>query len=375
MIEDKPEIRTMHQDGRMVVCYMVSTPTTFDNPHARECRGITFDSAGSIVSRPLTKFFNVGEKESTLPQNIDWSSIVRVMDKRDGSMIHTVKTTPGESLYSSTAIFDVKSKKSFKSDVANAARAWIKQNSNYEMFCGFIASANKTAIFEWTSPGARIVLNYKNSELQLLHVRDNVTGEYSGVDALDSYATHFGIKVVESDKTTLAISSALSMGIIDPKLMFVDLVNTIEDVEGWVLQFKNGDMVKIKTNWYMQRHRVMTGLRTRDVVELVLSEEIDDVKAKLAAESLDLTKINEIENDVLKVIRSIINAAEDLYQKNKHLDRKTVAITNKENPYFGLLMKLFSGGEPNYKEYFARNFLSSYDLNLIQFTDSIAEAE
>ena len=56
----------------------------------RECRGICFDKSGKIIRRPFNKFFNVGQKEETLVQNMDWSIPHTVMDKRDGSMISAV---------------------------------------------------------------------------------------------------------------------------------------------------------------------------------------------------------------------------------------------------------------------------------------------
>ncbi|HTW70397.1 MAG TPA: RNA ligase [Acetobacteraceae bacterium] len=40
----------------------------------RECRGITFDAkTGAVIARKFHKFFNVGEREETLPHRIDWT--------------------------------------------------------------------------------------------------------------------------------------------------------------------------------------------------------------------------------------------------------------------------------------------------------------
>ena len=107
--------------GVTCFCYMVSAEGTFDSDWLRECRGITFDSVtGNVNGRPLTKFFNVNEKESTQVANLDWSKVVRVMDKRDGSMLTSVLTSDGVML---------KTKKTFTSDVAIAANKWMIRKS------------------------------------------------------------------------------------------------------------------------------------------------------------------------------------------------------------------------------------------------------
>jgi hypothetical protein len=84
LVKCKEEIREAHiGHGCTSFCYMVSGPDTFDSAAARECRGIVFDGP-DVVGRPLHKFFNVNEREETLLKNLDWSKVVRVMDKRDG---------------------------------------------------------------------------------------------------------------------------------------------------------------------------------------------------------------------------------------------------------------------------------------------------
>lgn len=98
-IEDNPQIRVKTEDnGMTVVCYMLQDEDTFSGTaeeYARECRGITFAPDRKIAARCLTKFFNIGEREDTQPHNIDWSRVVRIMDKRDGCLDgDTVLLTP-----------------------------------------------------------------------------------------------------------------------------------------------------------------------------------------------------------------------------------------------------------------------------------------
>ena len=52
-----------------------------------ECRGITFHPDGKIATRPMQKFFNVGETAELAPEKIIWEDVSRVMIKQDGSMV------------------------------------------------------------------------------------------------------------------------------------------------------------------------------------------------------------------------------------------------------------------------------------------------
>ena len=105
-IEGFPEIIVAEKDGYTVINYVVSTPDTWKRSGnadlanfyggyeawtiRRECRGLIFAEDGTIMSRPFHKFFNLGEKEETLPTAIDFGQEHRVMSKMDGSMIRPI---------------------------------------------------------------------------------------------------------------------------------------------------------------------------------------------------------------------------------------------------------------------------------------------
>ena len=78
-VSHKEEMRFSERNGFTVACYMFSSAGTFDDKWSQECRGIVFNSTGEVVSRPLHKFFNVNERESTLVANIPWDNIARIM--------------------------------------------------------------------------------------------------------------------------------------------------------------------------------------------------------------------------------------------------------------------------------------------------------
>jgi tRNA splicing ligase len=75
----------------IIVSYMIGNKELWDDPLARECRGITFDAeTGDCICTPFEKFFNVGEREETQEHVLPWNNIKHVYEKRDGSMLTPV---------------------------------------------------------------------------------------------------------------------------------------------------------------------------------------------------------------------------------------------------------------------------------------------
>lgn len=366
-VSHKEEIRESDLgNGLKCFCYMVSDNDTFNDAFSREARGIVFDSRGAVVGRPLHKFFNVNERPETQVGAIDWSKVVRVMDKRDGSMIHTVMTEDDIRL---------KSKKSFESPVAYSALLWLneaEQCRTVRWMIREIVGQNCTAIFEWTAPDARIVLHYPTPELRLLHVRDNYTGHYWPAEDVREIAERYGAGLV--DEPTFSGVSKENLG-----EYLLNLAKTIEGIEGWVVQFENGDMVKLKTDWYLKRHRSMTFLRERDIAEMVVDQNIDDLKSLLVGEGVDISQIVELENQVLSEIRNVERSVNTLVPPEDYkLERKEFVLKYRESagPLFGLLMNKYSGKHIDYVEYFRKNMLKQmYSLNQLNLMPSVAEVE
>ena len=378
-VADKAEIRFMEQPNGTTVCsYVVSCEGTFDGAYNREARGIVFDKEGRVISRPLHKFHNVNEKEATHVANLPWDRVTRVMNKRDGSMIHTVAVQSTRDQWPASWKFDLKSKKSFTSDVAVSAKQFLFDDlvehgkSKFATFCNHCVDRDLTAIFEWTAPTARIVVYYPNAGLQLLHIRDNHTGEYFTRRELEALAAEYDIPVVEHP------DEIQDMIACDPQ-MLLDHANVVEGIEGWVIQFDDGDMVKLKTKWYMERHRAMTFLRERDIARMVVNESIDDLKSLLVGEKADISRILEIERMVVADIDRLIDEVNTIFNEWKHLSRKDFAIkfgrAGLNTPVFPLLMQKFSGKEPDYKGYFERKFLPEFPLRQLNLVQSVAEVE
>lgn len=340
-VADKKEIRfSEHDNGVTIGCYVFMDSRTFDTTEALECRGIAFDRDGNVISRPLHKFFNVGEKPWLSPESLlERDDIIGVYEKLDGSMIATAWID--EQLH-------WRSKKSFTSDVVTLTKQLLTEpeQSAIEDFATIVADHGCTAIFELTHPDARIVVEQDRARLRLLHIRDNETGEYVLTDSANPFwrlIEDMGIPVVER------------MGI-DAKEAIASL-ETMTNCEGYVIQFANGDMCKLKCPWYRRLHRSITFLRERNIAELALCGELDDVKQSLVEAGVDLTAVLEVETRVKDALVSITEQVDAIYAEGNGLDRKSYAIKNKDHPLFSLAMSRYIGKELEVSDWYRKHRL------------------
>lgn len=360
ILEAKPELRLIDSGlGTLSVAYNISDRNTFKDPLACEARGITFDKeTGNIIGRPLHKFFNLGEREDTLKNNVDFSDIFSIWDKIDGTMI---------SLHRVNGNLAVKTKKSFLSNEAKRATQFLSkpENQNILKFCNELVD-EFTPVFEFTDPENTIVISHKKMDVVLLHVRHIKTGSYIPYNDPDLTALveKYNVKrlsplnLKQTEKGTLDIDSVLE-----------DL-KVIEGIEGYIMQFNDGRMIKIKSDWYNAQHRAEAGLRERDVVKMFLDGTLDDVKGALKTDGYDITKLESIESNVLAELNKMETYITEKVELLKGLDMKSAALKiNNEmpnNPLNGFVLISLRGKEPDLMTYFERNKLQDYSLAYLE---------
>ena len=268
-IEGRDEFVVAEKDGYTVINYNVMMADTFDCNIRRECRGIIFDTAtGDIIRRPFHKFFNVNEREETQDHVVDLSRPHAILEKLDGSMIAPFVVN-GQMIWGT---------KMGATDVAKPVEEFVKNNPQYIDFANLWIKRGCTPIFEWCSRKQRIVLDYKEDQLILTAVRNMHTGQYM------------------TDDVMMKFGGLLSYGITDIPVVrafepqtdmkaFLEYVRDLEDLEGFVVRFDDGHMLKLKCHWYLQIHKAKEAiLQDRNIVELILDEKLDDVKAHLPEE-------------------------------------------------------------------------------------------
>lgn len=254
-IDGRDEFVVKHDEaeGYRIINYLVNFEDTFpavtDRRTAllRECRGITFCAdTGVVLSRKFHKFFNIGERHETLPDNVDFTQPHIILEKLDGSMITFLVLRDG-SLRACT--------KMGLTDIAKQPDGFIARNPQYEAFIRDQITAGKTPMFEWCSRQQRIVIDYQVDRLVLTAIRDNVTGEYDLYQDMLKYRAD-GIDVIGIH------SGEISDG-----------------EEGYIVRFANGHMLKVKGAWYVMLHKTLDHLRhEKDVIRLILDDKLDDAK-------------------------------------------------------------------------------------------------
>ena len=126
---------------------------------------------------------------------------------------------------------------------------------------------------------------------------------------------------------------------------FLEYVHDLEDLEGFVVRFSDGHMLKLKCRWYLQIHKAKEAiLQDRNIVELILEEKLDDIKAHLPAEDRD--RLTRFENDFAHAFNGVVaNVLSAFFEiKASGIDRKTFAL-EKAQEYDGyvrpILFRIF----------------------------------
>lgn len=289
---------------------------------AYELRGLTFvwNKDGTLYNRFLLmdKFFNIDQVPDSAYSVVKNYKIKNIYNKEDGSVSSFIRLPNGE--------VKGRSKTSFVSDQAIEVQKIYDNDLNIKRFVDFCMDNDIIPIFEFVSPTNRIVVPYSNTDLILLRLRDNNTGEYLDID---DYSDHLdGVTVAATEETTLDdLISAKSV---------------VEGKEGWIVQFDNGKMVKIKTDWYFSLHGLYTSQinRENDVIKLILDETIDDVIPQL--EEVKRKEIEEMIDIVNSEINYIFNEL-NLLLKSWNGDRKEFALENRKHPLFSVAMSVIDG--------------------------------
>lgn len=276
-IEGRDEFIVAERDGYTVINYVVSTGETWKRDGnaelanyyggyeawtiRRECRGLIFYPDGRIMSRPFHKFFNLGEKDETLQGAIDFTREHRILTKMDGSMIRPLIVNDTLRLATKMGVTDV------------AIEAEKLLTSQQKSWLRMAVEQGITPLFEYIAPTNKIVVNYTEPKLVYLGQRNNFTGRYAmnGVpDELFEYVDIHGSIVASKLDDFLAGARAQ------------------EGMEGYIVRFADGHMVKVKNEWYVRIHKMLDTVRSdRAIVDLGLNEALDDAVSLIPQDDRD----------------------------------------------------------------------------------------
>lgn len=308
--------------------YRLASYMDFKDNDAFELRGLTFvlnpETNEWERHLALQKFFNINQTLEWMYEDVAGKKIVGVSDKSDGSMITFVRLPNGNIV--------AKTKMSFVSEQAEMAQKIFDENEGYRNFITLSINMGYTPVFEIVSPHNQIVLSYTDTELRLLQVR-KPNGEYVKYSTLVQRANEHGMK----------LSHVLPDHYHDlDKLLALKL--TEELIEGYVVVFEDGQMAKIKTEWYMQLHGLVTeGTRENLLIKTILDDNIDDVLSQLVGDSEKRTFIEETTNLVTHHFNHHVALIKEKLTTYDG-DRKAYVDVHRNYEYFSVLMR-FVGTE------------------------------
>jgi T4 RnlA family RNA ligase len=197
-------------------------------------------------------------------------------------------------------------------DVSMNAEVFIADKLNYSLFIKKCIQKGTTPIFEWCSRKNRIVVDYPEDQLILTGIRYTNTGEYVVHDVMKRYAEAWGIPVVKA----FALNKG---GKIDDRIEdMVEHIRKWEGTEGVVLRFDSGQMLKIKSEDYILRHRSKDAInQEKNVIQVLLDDATDDLIPLLTPEDAD-----RIKRFQRAFHASLEEVASDLYDQYQSLNKK-----------------------------------------------------
>jgi RNA ligase len=315
--------------------YRLAMPPLFYNPIpnisgilAHELRGLTFvfNADGSLFNRflLLDKFFNLNQADCSAYNVVKHKTIKEITFKEDGSLLSFIKLPNNKVV--------AKTKASFEADQAVRAQTLYETNDSIKTLVNWCLDNQIVPIFEYVSPTNRIVLKYNKTDLVLTKLRNNITGEYISIKSLSSELLE-GVTIVKSFNN----------------LSLDDLIEKCETeigYEGFVVQFEDDQMIKLKLFDYIALHNLHTEELHREdyIIHLIINEQIDDVLAQLE----EGDERRKMVFDIIDVVNHHLKrTAHEVSELLKHYNgsRKDFAITYRKHPYFHYAARVLNGND------------------------------
>ena len=301
LLQEKPYCITISRDvkfGHNLIMFKYSQiDSDFNEALVRECRGLILDEDTlEPVCVPFFKFGNYGE--SYCPE-IDWKSCW-VGEKLDGSLIK-LSRIGDDILWSTNGTIDA-----FKAPLAEqigctaksfGELAYFAVLDNYRKACNLsvsdcidqgcadswlksIVKPGFTYMFELTSPFNKVVVQWRETRLSFLGVRNNETLQ-------ETYFSDHELKCIFNTPKVFPLRS------IDD---CVKAANELDcNNEGFVVCDKNFNRVKVKSPTYVALHHMRNNgvLSYERGIEIVRGNELEEVVTYFPEFKDHLEKIKE----------------------------------------------------------------------------------
>lgn len=327
---------TVHDFGYRLPGYMdFMDPIPGSGLNALEMRGLTFvEKPNGEVERylMLPKFHALNQTQGHMLKDVRGKRIVSCTEKLDGSLARFIPI--GEETYART-------KTSFNGPHAELANKLFQRDANLRDFVWNCHACDIAPIFELLAPSVQtIVIEYPEDRLRLIQMRNEVTGEIIDMTTNDDVET-YGIETAEVPGITS----------IDD---LIDLQRTERNVEGWVVRFEDGQLMKVKTTWFDDMHDFTFEKNNsmKKLVQLVANETFDDAISRLPDDypgrdgfEASAAKVSAFINHVTRKVTDTVEAnSGPLFDGDA---RKAFVAEHKGDPLISLYMQAFKDPTPD----------------------------
>jgi T4 RnlA family RNA ligase len=204
----------------------------------------------------------------------------------------------------------------FDNNEALLAQQLLDCDADIKFFCLDMYENGWMPLFELVGNDNKIVVDYSKNELKLIAVRD-YDGNFIPLDGIN-----YKNKVQLFDKSLDDI---------------IEECKTATDMEGYVIRFTDQTLIKVKSLWYIERHRLTSNAdRLKEVFKYILNDTLDDILAIASNEKKN--ELIQIQHKVVKYVGNTSKEIKEILDIVKHKDRKSIASMYKSHEYFNIIM-------------------------------------
>lgn len=340
------------QDNLVYRIFTYSLPgfNQFKLPSAKDSRGTMFivdkdTGKAELIALPMQKFFSVGEGEPHLAKLHSVDNAKHIYMKEDGSLM-TSYVCPV------TGDLKLKSKNNAEYVNKNVIKKALPENLAKDLMKAY----NEDSLcvdFELTSPENRVLMEYKDYKLHVLSARSLLDGNKVNLrneDFQKKYPHIYDALVKEVPRNEYDLNRS--------------------DIEGYVLEMENGELLKVKTLPYLSMVAVVN---IQDMSKLsvnlyaaAVNEILDEVRSlfhyRNRSENFPIEKLiaqaDAAEDYARKTYLPFVKHINEFVENNKHLDVKDyIAKAQQEDKdLMPALMTLYKGKDFNLKDFAIKKF-------------------